>query len=145
MKAKIFVGPPSSGKIIVANMIEAFIGRDKTYYKRGFSIHFDSFFFDGITDETELIIIDDCKDDFPYHRFFTPIQKLSDSEITYPILVNKHCHWPRTYLVKNVILITNSLDFALGIYKNLLEEHFDITHFPLSKIEQTSKQQTPNT
>ena len=137
MKAKIFVGPPSSGKSIVANMIESFIGRDKTYYKRAFSIEDDPWFFDGINDETELIIIDDCKDDFPYHLFFNPKQKDSDSEIFYPILVNKQCHWPRFYLVKNVILITNSIDSALVTYKNLLNEHFDIIHFPLSKIEQT--------
>jgi hypothetical protein len=137
MKAKIFVGPPNSGKSIVAEIIIDFVGRDKTYYKRGFSIHNDPFFFDGIKDETELIIIDDCKEEFPYHLFFNPKQKDLNSEIVYPILVNKQCHWPRFYLVKNVILITNSLDSALITYKNLLKEYFDITHFPLSKIEKT--------
>jgi hypothetical protein len=131
MKAKIFVGPPSSGKSIVAEMITDFIGSNKTYYKRAFSIENDPFFFAGINDETELIIIDDCKDEFPYHRFFTPIQKLSDSEIFYPISVNKRCDWPRIYLVKNIILITNSLDYAFGTYKDLLKKHFDITHFPI--------------
>jgi hypothetical protein len=133
MKAKIFVGPPSSGKSIVANMIESFIGRDKTYYKRAHThyIKDDPWFFDGINDKTELIILDGCKDDFPYHLYFPPIQKPSDSEIFYPILVNKPRHWSRIYLVKNVILITNSLDFAQKMYKDLLEKHFDIIHFPI--------------
>lgn len=136
MKAKIFVGPAYSGKTRTAQMISEYIGKDKSVFIDARDlIHNPHFVFGEVSNNTELLIIDECPKNFSFERFYD-VEYDENNEIKgFYFLVNKRGIQSRRYSIPKVIIITN---FYPEITGASLNRRFEIIEFPtcdLSKIK----------
>jgi len=136
MKAKIFVGPPQSGKTRVADMISEFVGKDKTFFMSGRSLsksRLESpFLFSEMKEETGLLIIDDCLPDFDFSIFIGSSRfESSVSGPLFKFIVNAKNKPQKEITISQIIFTMGKLDPSwLGSSSFL--SRFDIVNFPLS-------------
>jgi len=135
MKAKIFVGPPRSGKSRVAGMIADFVGNDKVVMIQGRGFRFDDpFLFQYINEKTELLIIDDCLDNFKYEDFYEYARFDDKGEINGFIF---YCQGQRTPLhqitVKRIIFTTNKLKKKY-LQDASFNRRFEVIDFPIDGL-----------
>ncbi len=138
MKAKIFVGPSRSGKTRVANMIAEFIDKEKTAFicARKFNRHLSEipFLLAGIPDNTELLIIDDCLEDFDF-SFFFPVQddRPYGGDLKFIVVRENPQEYPKEILIPKIIFTTEKLNEKWTNYGASFNARFDIVEFPLSQ------------
>lgn len=137
MKAKIFVGPPRSGKSRVAGMIADFVGQDKVVMIQGRGFKFDNpFLFQYINEKTELLIIDDCLDNFKYEDFYACARFDHKGEIN-GFLFNCHGQGtpPLKITVKRIIFTTNKLKKKY-FQEASFNRRFEVIDFPIDGLRQ---------
>lgn len=138
MKAKIFTGVPESGKTRVARMIAEHVGKEKTHWIDAKELtrkklNFTSYLFNGISDNVQLVVFDDCPIDFDYSLFMS-VENNNDN-IKFRLWVNERGKVPRVISVPQIIFTTEKLHpmwFEVGASFNV---RFDIVQFPLSKVD----------
>lgn len=126
MKAKVFVGPPESGKSRVAEIIKSVIGEDRsvTLYR---NFQRNRFKYYDVSNDTELIIIDDVEDDFDFERLFNSV-----SNDGFKVTVDRPCVDSFEVTVPNLIIITESISKELADSASF-KARFDVIEFPLTK------------
>ena len=145
MKAKIYVGPPMSGKTRVAKMIAEHLGEDKVVFLSGrelkkIKLEDILFFFIFLTNKTELIIIDDVPINFDYSYFFhIQNDRIKGGELQFEIPVEKKCEKPKKILVPQLIIITEKLDAKWVKNWRSFNALFDIVDFPLHNDSYSEK------
>jgi hypothetical protein len=91
MKAKIFTGVPKSGKTRTAMMIAEFFNKEKVSIIDGRKFDKNSlnyrFLLSDVSDNTELLIIDDLRSDFDF-TFFFPVENEIDKGGDLNFLIN---------------------------------------------------------
>ncbi len=91
------------------------------------------FFFNSISDEAQLIIIDDCDADFDY-SFFYPIEDTGacGSNLKFKIKVERLGEWPSLFHIPYLIFTTLTLD-PKWLKSLSFTARFDVIEFPLDK------------
>ena len=139
MKAKIYVGAPRSGKSRVANMISEHIGKEKTFWLSARKMKRDlsdiPFLFAGIPDITELIVFDDCPENFDY-SFFFPVEddRSNGGDLKFRLIVNERMKNQREILIPQIIFTTEKLDSKWTEFGASFDARFDIIEFPLHDV-----------
>jgi len=132
MKAKIFVGPPATGKTMVAKMIAEFVGIEKTVYldaRHGLKTRFA---FSEVQDNTELLIIDDIPLNFCFEEFYNiRDNRPYGGDIKYIIRISKKGKLSRTKLIPYLIFTTEYKDPQWEKLGASFHERFDVVEFPL--------------
>lgn len=154
MKAKIYTGESRTGKTRVAQMVSEHVGVDKTFWlsARGLSRDKSSnipFLLAGISDNTELLIIDDCPIDFDYSYFF-PVEDKSPrnadgSGLKFRLTVEESQKKRRDILIPQIIFTTVKLDPKWKESGASFNARFDIIEFPLSGVDKCSNKSTKTT
>ena len=133
MKAKIFVGPPGSGKTRVAKMIAEHVGKEKVFFMSA-SMRKTPFMFNGIHHNTELLIIDDCQFDFDYSLFSDVQDKRPyGGELKFKIWVEEPTKKPVELLIPQIIFITEKLNPKWLNFGASFDARFEIIEFPLNQ------------
>jgi len=133
MKAKIFVGGRESGKSRTANMIAEYVGIEKTAIFTGKQFNNNRWVFSEIKEDTQLIIIDDCPENFNYSRFF-PVEdnRPYGGELKYKITREIPRQETQIIQVPYLIFTTNKLSKKWLEYGASFKGRFEIINFPLS-------------
>lgn len=142
MKAKIFVGPPESGKSRVARIIAEHVGKNKTvyltsrYWEPNYldSLHFA---FERVTETTELLIIDDCHEDFDFSKFLDGVVELPNNDFGFNLLVHVRGKRQRIIAIPQLIFITYTLSEKWKESVAFMS-YCDIVKFPLNKYPLTN-------
>lgn len=133
MKAKIFVGGRGSGKNRTANMIAEYVGREKTAILPGRGFNDNCWIFSEIKEDTQLIIIDDCLDDFDYSRFFqVEDNRPYGGDLKFTITREIPAQKTQILHVPYLIFITTKLSPKLLEFGDSFDALFEIIRFPLS-------------
>ncbi|NQU54360.1 MAG: hypothetical protein HQ522_17685 [Bacteroidetes bacterium] len=139
MKAKIFTGAQRTGKTRVANMISEYIGKDKTAFicARRLNGHLSNLplLFSEIPSNTELLIIDDCPEDFDY-SFFFPVEdnRPSGGDLKFTIMKKERGKYPQPIQIPQIIFTTEKLKSCWVESGASFLGRFDIVEFPLSAV-----------
>lgn len=130
MKAKVFVGPPESGKSRVAELIRD-MNPDKIFLIDGSLIRSNvpNFYFSSVPDDCETLIMDNVNmgKRFAFEVFYSFFEN-GQIEIT----VEKRGQYPYRLVLKNLIIITESIREDL-LDSASFRERFDVIEFPLTK------------
>lgn len=139
MKAKIYTGEPRSGKSRVATMISEHIGKEKTFWISARKIRKDlseiPFLFARISENTKLIIFDDCPPYFDY-SFFFPVEDNQPygGDLKFRITVEEPQKKRREILIPQLIFTTEKLDSKWTDFGASFNARFDIVEFPLHGV-----------
>ena len=132
MKAKIFVGPPSSGKTRVAKMIAEHVGEKKVFFISA-SMRKTPFMFNAMHLDTKLLIIDDCQYNFDYSLFSDVQDKRPyGGELKFELWVEKPTHEPIELLIPQIIFITEKLNPKWLNFGASFDSRFEVVEFPLN-------------
>jgi len=133
MKAKIFVGERESGKTRTANMIAEYVGKEKTEIFFGRGLYNHPFVFSEIKEDTKLIIINDCPENFDYSRFFQ-VEDNGQNGGDLKFTITREIRGQKTQIihVPYLIFTTNKLSKKWLEYGASFEGRFEIIQFPLS-------------
>ena len=133
MKAKIFVGGRDSGKTRMANMIAEYIGKEKTAILPGREFNDNCWIFSEIKEDTQLIIIDDCLENFDYSRFFqVEDNRPCGGDLKFTITREIPGQKTQIIHVPYLIFITTKLSPKWLEIGASFDARFDIIRFPLS-------------
>lgn len=124
MKAKIFVGPHETGKKGWAQLRAKEVGFENTVVIDGRSFRDnDPFVYHRINENTKLVIINDCREDFNY-QFLFPVINGTD----FKFQVNRRLEYPKEITVPELIVTTEFFDIEKSIGASF-DHRFDIIVF----------------
>lgn len=130
MKAKVFVGPPESGKSRVAEIIRD-MNPDRTFCVDGLILKDEISIFDlyGMNSECDTLIIDNVgiKKRFSFEALYSRF-----TEKGFEVWVDRRNGDPIQIILKNLIIITESIGKELADSASF-KARFDVIEFPLTK------------
>lgn len=118
MKARIFIGPPETGKSRMAKLISEYRGADYTAMFDGRELHKDMSLF-VVKAQCNLVIIDDCPIGFDYDYILGVFESY---KLTCPF---------------DMIVTTNHLEKKCYESRNF-EKNFELIGFPLGPVSKPS-------